>query len=110
MQLTFETSDERIQFLDIEVYIDENQFHTKENRKKTATNSYVKFGLAHPKYCFKGIVKGHMQRIRRLCSKNSDFIDAVSNLRQRCLNSGYDMVMVDGILGQTSTLRRELIP
>ena len=110
LQLTFETSDERIHFLDIEVYIDENQFQTKEHRKETATNSYVKFGSAHPKHCFKGIVKSQMQRIRRLCSKNSDFIDAVANLRQRCLNSGYDMVMVDGILGQASTLRRELIP
>ena len=110
LQLTSEVSDERLQLLEIEVYIDENQFHTKEHRKETATNSYVKFGSAHPKHCFKGIVKSQMQRLRRLCSKDSDFIDAIAKLRQRCMNSGYDMVMVDSILGQANTLRRELIP
>jgi hypothetical protein len=109
LQLTYETSHERIQLLEIEIYIDDNQFHTKEYRKETATNSYVKFGSAHPKHCFKGIVKSQMLRLRRLCSKNSDFIDAIAKLRQRCMNSGYDMVMVDSILGQANTLTRELI-
>lgn len=72
--------------------------------------SYVKFGSAHPKHCFKGIVKSQMFRLRRLCSKDSDFMHAIGKLRQRCMNSGYDMVMVDSILSQASVLDRVLTP
>ena len=110
LQLTFETSYEKIQLLDIEIFIDNGQFHTKEYRKQTASDSYVKFGSAHPKHCFKGIVKSQMTRLRRLCSKDIDFLEAISKLRQRCINSGYDSVMVDGILAQASTLERVLTP
>ena len=110
LQLTHEMSHEKIQLLDIEIFIDNQQFHTKEHRKETASNSYVKFGSAHPKHCFKGIVKSQMYRLRRLCSRDSNFTEAIGKLRQRCINSGYDKVMVDGILAQASTLERVLTP
>ncbi len=110
LSLTHEISNERVVLLDIEIFIENEQFHTREHRKETASDSYVKFGSAHPKHCFKGIVKSQMNRLRRLCSKNNDFIEAIGKLRQRCLNSGYDMVMVDGILAQASTLERILTP
>ena len=110
LQLTYETSPVRIHLLDLEIFIDGRMFHTREHRKETATNSYVKFGSAHPKHCFKGIVKSQMIRLRRLCSRDSDFVEAIAKLRQRCINSGYDVTMVDEILGQASTLNRELTP
>ena len=93
-----------------EIYIDNNQFHTKEHRKETASNSYVKFGSAHPKHCFKGIVKSQLTRLRRLCSKDSDFINAVEGLRVRCLSSGYDAEMVNEILSTANRLTRVLKP
>ena len=108
--LTYVTSQKQITLLDIEVFVDNKQLHTREHRKETACNSYVKFGSAHPKHCFKGIVKSQMYRLRRLCSRDSDFLLAIGNLRQRCLNSGYDMDMVNGILSQASSLDRVLAP
>ena len=110
LQLTYEISNEKIHLLDIEIFIEDQQFHTREYRKETACNSYVKFGSAHPKHCFKGIVKSQMYRLRRLCSRDNDFMSAVGNLRQRCLNSGYDSVIVDNILSQADTLNRVLTP
>ena len=110
LTLTLVISNERIVLLDIEIFIDDKQLHTKEHRKETASDSYVKFGSAHPKHCFKGIVKSQMNRLRRLCSRNSDFMEAIGKLRERCLNSGYDSVMVDGILAQANTLERALAP
>ena len=110
LQLTHETSHERIHLLDIEIFIDNEQFHTREHRKETASDCYVKFGSAHPKHCFKGIVKSQMLRLRRLCSKDTDFMQAIARLRQRCMNSGYDMTMVDNILAQANILDRVLTP
>ena len=54
LQLTYETSHERIHLSDLEIFIDGSAFHTRE-------------------HCFKGIVKSQMIRLRRLCSRDSDF-------------------------------------
>lgn len=108
--LTNEISEKEIHLLDIEIFIEDDQFHTREYRKQTASNSYVKFGSAHPHHCFKGIVKSQLLRLRRLCSRDCDFHEAVVLLRQRCLNSGYCEEMVDNILQQAHTLQRNLVP
>ena len=75
-------------------------FHTKEHRKETASNSYIKIGSAHPSHTFKGIIKSQMYRLRRLCSKDSDFLLVINNLKSRCINSGYDIEIINGIQGQ----------
>ena len=110
LNLTYETSNRSIILLDIEIFIEDGLFHTREHRKQTASSSYVKFGSAHPKHSFKGIVKSQLKRIRRLCSKDCDFMKAVQQLRQRCINSGYMPEMVDGILLNARSMKRELFP
>ena len=45
-----------------------------------------------------------------MCSRDCDFMDAIGKLRQRCLNSSYDELMVNGILAQANTLVRSLTP
>ena len=97
-----------IHLLDVEIFIDGGQFHTKEYRKVTACNSYIKFGSAHPKHCFKGIIKSQMLRLRRLCSRDCDFHDAITKLKERCINSGYDVKLVDNILSHADALDRVL--
>ena len=110
LQLTHETSMEKLVLLDIEIYVENNKFNTKEHRKETASNSYIKFGSSHPSHCFKGIIKSQMHRLRRLCSKDTDFLSAINHLKTRCLNSGYDRNLVECILNQATTLERNLTP
>ena len=110
LNLTHEVSTKSIHLLDIEVFIDNGQFHTKEYRKVTACNSYIKFGSAHPKHCFRGIIKSQMLRLRRLCSRDCDFHDAIAKLKERCINSGYDIKLVDNILLCANSLERVLTP
>ncbi len=90
------------------VYTHNNQLHTKENRKETAANLYLRYTSAHPSYTFKGIVKSQMYRLRRLCSRQEDFEIAIGNLKMRCINSGYDEEMVKEILEEAVDLKREL--
>ena len=94
LQLTHKSSNVSLKILVIEVYVENNQFHTREFRKVAVSNSYVKFGSAHSTHCFKDIVKSQLTLLHFLCSKNSDFLNAVEKLRERCLNSGYDERMV----------------
>ena len=51
-----------------------------------------------------------MYRLRRLCSRDFDFKDAISKLRERCINSGHNQGLVDEILVQADTLDRLLTP
>lgn len=110
LDLTIKKSRTDIEILDIEIYKFQNQFHTKEHRKETSSLSYLKFGSAHPNYTFRGIVKGQLYRLRRLCSRKVDFDAGVEGLRVRCLSSGYDMKMVDEILSSKDSLIRTLSP
>ena len=64
---------------------------------------------AHPSFIFKGIIKSQMFRLRRLCSKESDFLIAIHDLKNLCINSGYDKILIDGILNQADTLKRSLV-
>ncbi len=73
LELVMEKSRDKIVMLDLEIFIEGNQLHTRENRKETASNMYLRNGSAHPDYTFKGIVKSQMYRLRRLCSKDADF-------------------------------------
>ena len=108
LELTMQHSKNDIVMLDIEIFIFFNQLHTKENRKETASNLYLRSGSAHPAYTFGGIVKSQMLRLRRLCSRDADFKSAIEGLRSRCHNSGYNQTMVNDIIKEATSLKRDL--
>ena len=110
LEITGDTSKESIVILDIEIYRFQNQLHTREHRKETASSSYLKYGSAHPRYTYKGIIKSQLLRLRRLCSRDFDFNVAVKNLKERCLNSGYDVGLIDEILSTSTSLVRNISP
>ena len=110
LQITNEVSTSSIVVLDIEIYKFQNKLHTREHRKETATTSYLKFGSAHPKYIYKGILRSQMIRLRRICSRDCDFENALKGLRQRCLNSGYDKNIVNEMMNTSKDLVRHLNP
>ena len=49
-----------------------------------------------------------MYRLRKLCSRASDFTTAIEDLKQRCLNSGYDPEMIEDILRPANDLQRDI--
>ena len=98
-----------VAFLDIEIFRVDGSIHTKEHRKQTASKKFVSRKSAHPKYTFPGIVKSQMIRLRRLCSRNADYQDALLQLKERCLNSGYCPDMVNAILEKSNDIRRTFV-
>ena len=95
-------------YLDIDIYKSENNMHTKEHRKETSTTTYLKYTSAHAKYTFKGIMKSQLQRIRRLCSRQSDYVEAVEQLKQRCAASGYKAVDIEAVFTDYENIPRTL--
>ena len=109
LQITNEISQSNIIVLDIEIYKFQNKLHTREHRKETASSSYLKYGSAHPKFVYKGIIKSQLIRLRRICSREYDFDFAVKKLKERCIRSGYDVELVSEILSSASNLERNII-
>ena len=97
-----------VTFLDVELFKSEGTIHTKEHRKVTSSNFYLRFESAHPRHTFPGIIKSQLYRIRRLCSRNEDFEKALKDLEIRCKNSGYSDKLVKSIVSNSNTVQRIL--
>ena len=94
--------------LDIDVFKQDNTIHTKEHRKETSASTYLHYTSAHPRYTFKGIMKSQILRIRRLCSRNEDYLEAVQLLKIRCESSGYKREDIELAFANHETLPRNL--
>ena len=97
-----------ITFLDVELFKSNGTIHTREHRKLSSSNFYLRSESAHPRHTFPGVVKSQLYRIRRLCSRNEDFDEAVWDLEMRCKNSGYSSKLIDSVLSQPYTVQRIL--
>ena len=94
-------------FLDIDMFT-EGRIHTKEHRKETSATSYLHYTSAHPRYIFKGIMKSQLLRIRRLCSREEDYLQAVESLKIRCKSSGYRQDDIETVFANHEVLPRNL--
>ena len=95
-------------FMDIDIYKSENTIHAKEHRKETSATSYLKYTSAHPRYTFKGIMKSQLQRVRRLCSKEDDYKEAVNLLKLRCTASSYKADVIQEVFQNYEEIPRSL--
>ena len=103
-----EKEKKEVTFLDIDMFKKEDNIHTKEHRKETSATSYLKYTSAHPRYTFKGIMKSQLQRIRRLCSEEDDYKDAVELLKLRCKASSYKLDVIEEVFDNYEDIPRNL--
>ena len=76
--------------------------------KPTATNSLFLNGKSHhPINVFKGIVLGESKRMRRLNEYDDDYYESLKILKKKCLRSGFDEKLVDGMIAKTKKWNRE---
>ena len=103
-----EKVDKYVTFLDFEIFKSDSTIHSREHRKETSAKHYLKYNSAHPRHCFAGIIKSQLYRLRRLCSRNVDFENAVTGLKQRCVESEYPVKMIDNILNTAPGITRTI--
>ena len=79
-----------IPFLDTKVKIDRNRkAYTDLYSKPTDSHSYLRYDSAHPPRCTQSLPYSQFLRIRRICTKKSDFEKRASNMKQDFLHRGY---------------------
>ena len=103
-----EKESKKLTFLDLDIFKCDGTIHTTEHRKSTSADKYLVVTSAHPRHTFPGIVKSQLYRLRRLCSRDTDFKVAAKDLEVRCINSGYQSKMVNDILSSANSLSRNL--
>jgi len=85
-------NNKKVQFLDLEISIDEiiNKLNFSLYIKKTNTFSYLNVKSNHPTHIFKNIPKSLFLRIRRVCTKYTDYLYYCTTIYVHLLQCGYN--------------------
>ena len=90
IQFTEEHSHTEIPFLDTKVKVDHNRrAYTDLYSKPTDSHSYLKYDSAHPPKCIQSLPYSQFLRIRRICTKRSDFDKHAKVMKNNFLMRGY---------------------
>ena len=99
IRFTEEHSYTEIPFLDTKVKIDRNRkAYTDLYSKPTDSHSYLRYDSVHPPRCMQSLPYSQFLRIRRICTKKSDFKKHGSIMKQDFLHRGYPKRLIEGKL------------
>ena len=104
---TFEFSHERITFLDVTIVVENGQLETDRHIKPTNPQLFLHYTSNHPKSVFKAIVYGQGLTVRMICSKDEFVEKHLRCLKQKFLERGYPVEMIDTELARGVALPRE---
>lgn len=94
-------------FLDLELYHDPSgKIQHKTHFKPTSGNSYFHAHSAHHRKWLSNIPEGQFSRLRRTCSKESDYQLLGTTLKQKFLDKGYSQDHIEN----TFQKHKKIIP
>ena len=94
IKFTAEWSKERVNFLDVNVFLKNGELKTDLFVKPTDTHQFLDPTSCHPYHCKKGIPYSQALRFNRICSNNESFDKRCNELEQLLLERGYNQKMV----------------
>ena len=95
IKFTSEHSTKSVAFLDTTVILEGNVIHTDLHTKPTDTHQYLSPNSCHPRHCTLSIPYSQGLRLRRICSRDSDFKHRAQDLKEHLLSRGYKESMID---------------
>ena len=88
-EISSQNKDKELEFLDVNHIINEKEkggFYVKNYVKPTAINRiYINGKFYNPRSVYKSIVFGELIRLRRLCERDCDYLEALNLLKDRCI-------------------------
>ena len=100
-------SNTSVNFLDVNISIKDGHFITRVHSKPTDAHLYLNAQSCHPKHVINNIPKGQLIRIRRICSKESDFLDQSKIIIQHFVNRGFHQKLLTKSLQEVKNMKRE---
>lgn len=109
LKFTYEYSNSRANFLDVEVGIECSQFVTRLFSKPTDCHQYLHYESSHPLHVKKSIVLSQGLRIRKVCSRDEEFQRQLEDLEGWFESRGYPTQIVKGELKKVNARSRETL-
>ena len=91
----YESSKEKISFLDLSVSLCNGNLYTDLHIKATDCHQYLEYTSSHPKYTKKFIISSQTLRLNRLCSFEQEFEGHKRNLRSWFVKRRYPKGIID---------------
>ena len=105
-----EISEISLNFLDFTVRKIQNRLETDLYVKPTDRNTYLPYNSAHPKHCMKGLPYGQFLRIRRICTRTTDFEKHAAKKAAQLLQHKYPRdLLLDSMMHAWNNDRIELL-
>ena len=95
IKFKFEYSTEMVEFLDLQILLENNRLETNLFIKPSNLQLYLDFDSNHPEPCKQGVVYGQALRIIERCSK-PEFVDHhLDNLKSKLKTRNYPEQLID---------------
>ena len=94
-KFTYNFSKEKVEFLDIEISIENGMLETNLYIKPTNLQLYLDYFSNHPTQCKEGIVYSQALRIIERCSKPTDLENHLKNLKEKLIERHYPEELID---------------
>ncbi|XP_063797834.1 transmembrane protease serine 5-like [Pseudophryne corroboree] len=107
LEFTQTHSNEAINFLDLTIYIEDDEIHTKTYIKSVDCNNYIPGTSNHHNNWLKGIPGGQFKRIKRNCSNNETFEEQTKTLQEKFLVRNYNKNIVQKSIEAARETKRE---
>ena len=108
IKFTNEWSHTKINFLDTTVKVNiDNKLYTDLYVKPTDTNSYLNYNSAHPPNCKNSLPYSQFLRIKRICTKDSDYLKNIEKKTNEFKAKNYPMEILDAALTKVEKLKRQ---
>ena len=107
IKFTLESSTEHVNYLDINISKNTNGcITTKLYCKPTDSHNYLLFSSEHPRHILNGIPYSQFVRVKRLCSKQEDFLSNCYMLSAHFARRGYQRNLIRSALMRADLLER----
>ena len=95
IRFTYEYSDKKVSFLDLQVDIVEGKLITSLFVKPTDRHQYLHYSSCHPEHTKRSIIYSQTLRLKRLCSLERDFKEKLSEMKSWFLKRGNPERIID---------------
>ena len=97
-----------VNFLDTTVHLDpDGSLWTDLYSKPTDSHNYLRFESSHPRHCMQGLPYSQFLRVRRICTREEDFVRHCENLRSHFIRRGYPTRLLDSAIARAGDNHRK---
>ena len=102
-----ESSHQSVNFLDVTINLSpDGQIHTGLYTKPTDAHNYLSYQSCHPPNCKDSIPYSQFLRVRRICSRNNDFVTESRKMVDYFHRAGYPKKLLQEAFGKAYKLDR----